>query len=306
MIYSGLFKAKAREALRNHWQTALLIALIVSLPSLLVQGLAAFTGNDLLSRMEQLLIDASVSAAAMDALPDTARAVLSEPGILMMTGLSLLAWIVTPVLALGMNHWVLDRIRGAEEPVSAVFSRVRLFLKSVGLRLFIALKVLLWMLPGIAVCLLAVIPLTRADLSSSSSMLSAAQTSIYMMYGGMAVMLVLGVMGYLYYAVADFILADEPEERVVTCTRRSKMLMKGRRGALLSLMLSFLLWYILVIFVTAMIETMAGTVIALMLQMLGNLFISAYMLTSEGVFYEALRKAPVPQVAVDPPESAGL
>ena len=43
---SGYFKAKARDALKGCWQTALLIALIVNLPGLLAQGISVFTGND--------------------------------------------------------------------------------------------------------------------------------------------------------------------------------------------------------------------------------------------------------------------
>ena len=302
MIYSALFRAKAREALRNHWQTALLIALIVNLPSLLVQGIAAFTNNDLIERLEKLALDAAVSEAAFDAFPDAVRALLTEPGILLMAGLGVLAWLVTPVLSLGMNHWILDRLRGAEEPVSTVFSRLRIFLKSIGLRLFISLKVLLWMLPGIAVSLLSVLPLLNAD---PGSVESAVTGSVWLIWIGMILMLVLGVMAYLYYAAADFILADEPEERVTACARRSKALMKGRRGALLSLVFSFLLWYLLVLFVSSFAAGIAGSVFSLMLQMLGTLWISVYLLAAEGVFYEALRSAPAQQAPAEDPASSG-
>ena len=41
---SSVMKWEAREALKNHWLTALQIALIVNLPSLLVTGIASFTG----------------------------------------------------------------------------------------------------------------------------------------------------------------------------------------------------------------------------------------------------------------------
>ena len=62
MYYSsGFWKRRARAALQNHWLTALLIALIVSLPSLLVQTAAAVTGNDLLGRLQELMLS-SVSA----------------------------------------------------------------------------------------------------------------------------------------------------------------------------------------------------------------------------------------------------
>ena len=289
MNYSALFKAKARAVLQNHWQTALLIALIVNLPTLLVQGIGSFTQTDFLLRLEKLMLDASRSSEAMSSLSESVRALLSDSGILAVLGLNVLAWLVTPALSLGMNHWTLDRIRGQEEPVSTVFSRLGIFLKGIGLRLLITLKVFLWMLPGIAVIALSMFLLFRADSSSREALLSAANTSVMLVWFGMLLMLVLGIMGYLHYAMADFILADEPEERVVACVRRSREMMNGRRSALFSLLLSFILWYLLISFVYAFVAGIAGEVIGLMIQMLGSLFLSVYMLASEGVFYEALR-----------------
>ena len=306
MFFSAVLRAKAREVLRGHWQTALLIALIVNLPTLLVQGIAAFTNNDLLTRLEGLLMDAYVSTAAYLGLSDSVRALLSEPGILAMTGLNILAWLVTPVLSLGMNHWTLNRIRGAEEPVTTVFSRLHIFLKSIGLRLFIVWKVLLWVLPGIAVFALSIIPLLNVSgTGSAQDLASAANMTVMLTWAGIILMLVLGVMGYLYYAQADFILSDEPEERVLSCARRSKEMMKGRRSALMSLMLSFVLWYLLIMILTSFVAGAAGTVAALMLQMLGSLFLSVYMLAAQGVFYEALRRAPAAQLYAEP-EDPGI
>ena len=301
MFFSAAFKAKARAALQQHWQTALLIALIVNLPSLLVQGISAFTNNDLMARLENMALQASGSAAAMNALPESVRSMLSESGIVTMLILSAVAWLVTPVLSVGMTHWTLERLRGQDLPVSAVFSRLRIFLKSIGLRLLIVLKVLLWMLPGLAVFLFSVIPLMRANPGNSGELVSAVNISFHLVSAGMIAMAVLGVMGYLYYAMAEFILADEPEERILSCARRSKMLMKGRRSVLMSLWLSFLLWYLLILMVSSMVAGIAGAVIALVLQMLGSLFLSVYMLASEGVFYEALRLAPAPQIPADTP-----
>ncbi len=298
MFYSAVLKAKARAVLQQHWQTALLIALIVNLPTLLVQGISAFTNNNVMYRLETLIIDASRSTEAMNALPDAVVTMLTETGILVMLALGLLAWLVTPALSLGMNHWTLDRIRGAEEPVSTVFSRLGIFLKGVGLRLLILLRVLLWMLPGLAVMVLAMVLLFRADITSQEAMLSAANTSVMLIWAGIIAMLVLGVMGYLHYALADLILADEPEEKVISCTRRSRELMTGRRGQLLALLLSFILWYFLIMFASSFIAGIAGDVIGLLLQMLGSLFLSVYMLATEGVFYEALRSAPI-QVPAD-------
>ena len=307
MITSAVFRAKARAVLSKHWQAALLIALIVNLPSLLIQGIGTATNTDPLTRVQLLMIEASASTAAMSALPDALLALLSETGVLVMLGLGILVWVVTPALSLGMSHWTLDRIRGMEEPVSTVFSRLRIFLKGIGLRLWITLHVLLWMLPGIAATVLSLIPLYRANPADTASVYSAMRTSSMLLWFGMMLMIVLGAMGYLRYAMADFILADEPEEQVLACARRSREMMNSRRGALAALLLSFLVWYLLIILLSGFIASVFGDVVSLVLQMLGSLFLSVYALTAQGVFYEVLRLAALrpAQAPAESPEESG-
>lgn len=308
MITSAVFRAKARAVLSKHWQAALLIALIVNLPSLLIQGIGTATNTDPLTRVQLLMIEASAGTAAMSALPDALLALLSETGVLVMLGLGILVWVVTPALSLGMSHWTLDRIRGMEEPVSTVFSRLRIFLKGIGLRLWITLHVLLWMLPGIAATVLSLIPLYRANAADTASVYSAMRTSSMLLWFGMMLMIVLGAMGYLRYAMADFILADEPEEQVLACARRSREMMNNRRGALAALLLSFLVWYLLIILLSGFIASVLGDVVSLVLQMLGSLFLSVYALTAQGVFYEVLRLAALrpAHVPAESPEDSGI
>ena len=301
MLISSVFKAKARAALKQHWQTALLIALIVNLPTLLVQGLASFTGSDALARTEEMLLQASAGNISMDTLTGSLQAMMAESGVIAMAGLGILAWLVTPALAAGMDHWTLERLRGRELPVSAVFSRLRIFFKSIGLRLLIILKVLLWMLPGFAVSLVSVFFIFRSAPQTTEDLLSAANLSTQFMSFGIIAMLVLGIMGYLYCAIADLILADEPEEGALSCIRRSKTLMKGRRGKLMSLMLSFLLWYLLIIILSSVVGEISGSVVAILAEMLGSLSLSVYMLAAKGAFYEALRKMPLPDIPADQP-----
>ena len=60
MFYpSGLFRRKALAALKGHWQPALLVALIVNLPTMLMQGFSAFTGNDVLTRLQSVMVTAA-------------------------------------------------------------------------------------------------------------------------------------------------------------------------------------------------------------------------------------------------------
>ena len=148
---SAYFRRKALAALKGRWQTALLIALIVNLPTLLMQGFSAFTGNDPISRLESVIVTASRDGIlTQQLLLDEINALLGSTGFWTVRGLELLAWLVTPCLSLGMYAWLMDRLRGWDGPVSTVFCRMKLFLKAIGLQLMIILKVLLWMLPGMA------------------------------------------------------------------------------------------------------------------------------------------------------------
>ena len=265
---SGVFKAKAREALMNHWQTALLIALIVNLPTLLAQGIAVFTGNDIARRSEDLLIALMRDGQLDNAhILDGLTALMNETGIWLMIGLRAVAWIITPVLSLGMTHWLLLRLRKKEAGVDTVFSRLPVFLKSIGLHLLTALKTLLWMLPGAAVSMLSV---------TTGSML---------IYAGMGIMLVLGVMAALRYALAEYKLADEPETGVLACIRESKRVMAGKKGALLSLEISFIFWYLGEYMVSSLLTGFGGGVLSLMFQMLAGMALSVYITCSVGSFY---------------------
>ena len=111
---SGFWKRRARAALQNHWLTALLIALIVSLPSLLVQTAAAVTENDLLGRLQELMLSSvSVGGNAVDLnrFQTGLEAIRGSTGIWVMQGLYLAAWLLTPCLTLGQVAWLLGRLR---------------------------------------------------------------------------------------------------------------------------------------------------------------------------------------------------
>ena len=58
-IPSAYYRRKALAALKGHWQPALLVALIVNLPTLLMQGFSAFTGNDVFNRLQAVIVAAS-------------------------------------------------------------------------------------------------------------------------------------------------------------------------------------------------------------------------------------------------------
>ena len=285
-IPSAYYRRKALAALKGHWQPALLVALIVNLPTLLMQGFSAFTGNDVFNRLQAVIVAASRDGV-MDrsVLLNEIDAILASTSFWTVRGLEILALLVTPCLALGMYKWLMELLRGQEEPVSAVFSRMRLFFKAIGLQLLVILKVLLWMLPGIAVMAFAAYPAVTAG--TQELQLAALMRFQNMSLPIMLLMIIPGVMAALRYALSEYILAEKPETKILACVRRSRELMNGRKKDLFLLALSFLLWYLLELVISSMLPGVLG----LIFQMLTGLMLNIWMSASICVFYLRLEGA---------------
>ena len=293
---SGFFRAKAREALKGHWQTALLIALIINLPSLLAQGISVFTGNDPMDRLQAIVITSSRDGMLTQTLlRQEITAYLGSSGFWLAAGLNLAAWLITPCLALGMNKWLMDRLRKAPvaDVIEGAFCRVRLFFKAIGLQLLVILKILLWMLPGIALLTGLTIALYQADTAVAVN--NAARTLNAMTLPVILVMAVPGAIAALRYAMAEFILADEPETKITECVRRSKEQMRELKKMLFVLLVSFLIWYLLQLLVASFLSNMGAGVVSLLFQMLTGLALNVYMSGSEAAFYLETRLGKIPK-----------
>lgn len=304
MIFpSSFFKLKARAALKGRWQTALLIALIVNLPTLLVQGVTIFTGNDPLDWLQALVISANRDGVmSRELLLREASVFFRSTGFLACQGLAAAAWLLTPCLSLGMYKWLLDRLHGQDGPVSTVFCRVRSFFKAVGLQLMIILRVLLWALPGAVLVGVGITLALRGQVSGAGS--GSALSLIYFLYlPAMAAIVVPAAMAALRYALAEYMLAEAPETGILACMRRSSEWMKGCRKNLFVLLFSFLPWYLLILFFS---YSLPG-VLSLMIQMLGNLVLSVYLYASLGAFYRSLEgdyASPFPEREPEKDEAA--
>ena len=293
-IPSGYYRKKALAALKGHWQPALLVALIVNLPTLLMQGVSAFTNNDLLSRMESFIVASSRDGRlSPETLMGELNTILSSTFFWSIRGLEIVAMLSTPCLALGMYKWLTDLIRGQEQPVGTVFSRMRYFFRAIGLQLMIILKVILWMLPGIAVSVLLLLPAFRAG-TADARMAALEQAERYYLLP-LLLTVIPGVMAALRYALSEYIMAEKPETRIMACIRRSKDLMKDQKRNLFLLMVSFILWYLLEMLVSSFLPGLVG----LVFQMLAGLALNVYMAASVAVFYLRLDHAAETQESPD-------
>ena len=143
-IPSGYYRRKALAALKGHWQPALLVALIVNLPTMLMQGFSMFTGNDLMDRLGAFIVSASRDGIlTQQTLLQEINTIVASTAFWLIRGLEILAMLVTPCLSLGMYKWLMDLLHGQEQPLNSVFSRMKYFFKALGLELLVILKVLL-------------------------------------------------------------------------------------------------------------------------------------------------------------------
>ena len=202
-----------------------------------------------------------------------------------------------------------------------MISRISIFFKSIGLRLAVSLRVLLWALPGLALCVLSLILLLTAEVPAAEETASVLASNTYAMddlfplfslflllfYMGLMGMIVLGFMSWLRFSQSDFILADEPGESVSSCLSRSKQMMGRRKGSLIGLIMTFAPLYLFIVFGASLPEMLFGgnfgSILSLLLQMLGTLALSVSVLSARGAYYENLR-AVLSQAPVEPVEAS--
>ena len=283
-------KYKARAALQGHWLNALLIALIVNLPTLLTEAIASFTGNDLSNRLltpARDIFSAGITQTAADGFRTQAVAILREPGIQWMLALQLIAKLLTPALALSMLAWMIGRLRGQEDegPLAGAFCRIRYVVKAICQRILMVIKVALWMLPGILLCTggMVLLQIMTNDAQNASAFpIRIAELLLLLGYGLIAV---LGIRAALHYSIADMVLADRPRTGALASIRVSTACMKNRKLELFLLELSFIGWNIAVTLVSSFVGNTAGNVAYLVVQMLGSLALTVYMNTSVAAFY---------------------
>lgn len=219
-------RALARQQLSGKWGMSLLVSLVAGL-----LGASDSQGSGLLSRLSDVLDLAS------DLLPDGILhslpiSTLSGGSTLFMVPLlilSLALWALGCTVLLGRHRYFIGLIAGEKPPFDILFSRFPIFLKALGLNLYMGLLVLAWSLPAIVLLVLAVV-LPRA--SGLMVLLSLAA-------------LVLPIQASLRYVMAPYLMAQYPEKGILESVADSKALMQGQKWRYFVLSLSFIGWVLL-------------------------------------------------------------
>ena len=169
----------------------------------------------------------------------------TQPGLYMVLTLvlSLAVSLATCGLTLGLLAAMINLCRGQDDlRIGAVFSHMGYTLKAFGLGLWVALKTLFWMLPGYVVIFAGLVgTMSSVDMTTGMISESAAGTMVLLMFGGLILMLVLGLPATYRYMMANYILADKPDTGVFACVRESKAMMKGHKWQCFKLIVPIIL-----------------------------------------------------------------
>ena len=233
-------KARAREAIRIDPPTLLMLTFLASLPGLINTTVTTvLQGSGLMSQVYSVLLNAGTDETTEQLwtrVISTASSYFQSSGGRIASAVQVVVWLITPMLSLGLLAGLLKLLRN--EPVSAsdVLSRGGCFFKAIGLQLLIIVKLLLWMVPGLALSLVS-IPVLLWTNSWSLYLL------IFM--AGVVMMMVLGIRAGLHYVLAEPLLADRPDTGILTAVRESVGCMRTRKMAYATLYISFIGWILL-------------------------------------------------------------
>lgn len=176
----------------------------------------------------------------------------------------------------GFNKYILRIIRRRETDYKLLFSGFEKFIKSFLLQLFVGLLTTLWTLPFL-------IPSTI--LLGSAPTLSGLFSIIAMG---------IGIWAYLRYVMAPYFMADDWNLSPMDCIKISAAKMKGNKGQLVYLLITFLGWMFVSILPGALLLGMfptVGFVGGFILDLILNIpsfFVMIYIYVTEGFFYELL------------------
>lgn len=204
------FRKEARERLKGHWGVAILAVLI----TLLLGGMLQHTeyhfsaqDNTTEISIEQLRADGDINAF-MQRLNGNELNIFAgvATGVVVAFCIyALLCLLLGPAVSLGSCVYFTSLARSEPSALSQLFSRTNIWLKALGLRFVTGFFIVLW-------TLLFVIP---------------------------------GIIAAYRYAMAPYIMADNPDIGIMEAIDTSKEMMRGNKGRLFCLELSFIGWSLL-------------------------------------------------------------
>jgi uncharacterized membrane protein len=232
MSTSSLLRRRGLEALHGHWQTALLITFAAGIFSLALSVLQEY-----ISSVTGFL------PSQFGLFSEWGAQISPYQGTYYV--LTLLALLFGPVLGIGLNHYYLELHFGREASFSLLFSRMQIFGKCLGQTIVMGLLISFWALIIYFPCVFLLILIGLI--------------SPFMIFIIALASTVSGLMAFYRYAMAPYLMAEDPELGVMDTIRQSKEMMEGNKGRLFYLHLSFIGWELLAVGLVILLGSLLGT-----------------------------------------------
>ncbi|MEA5058766.1 MAG: DUF975 family protein, partial [Candidatus Pelethousia sp.] len=188
MRNSKAFRTLARQRLKGKWGISVLVTFVASL----LGGTSSGGGGSSAGSSVSNAVDAdgafSSEVTAFFSNPAVISALIGIITIAALVGIAL--FVIGAAVELGHCRYYIGLMGGESPEFGILFSRFHIFLKALGLRLYMGLFIFLW-------SLLFIIP---------------------------------GIIAAYRYAMAPYLMAQYPEKGIVECVQDSKALMNGHKG----------------------------------------------------------------------------
>ena len=183
---------------------------------------------------------------------------------------SILSFIITGPLMLGWYLFFLMLARGQPGSVGMIFDGFKQFGTGFLAYLLMALLVFAWALPGIVVIIVMAVfslkPILAGEVPSVGTMVILVPLAI--------LALIPAIIAQFRYSMTYFVINATPGIGPMTAIQRSSQIMRGNKWKLFCLQCRFIGWSILCLFTLG----------------IGFLWLTPYIMTSQGAFYEELTK----------------
>ncbi|MDO5112184.1 MAG: DUF975 family protein [Clostridia bacterium] len=259
MFTSKEYRGIARNKLKGHWGLSILVTFVACLlggnsggsgGSTAGGGSGAASGY---TAGSQGAVDSTQSAVdslvqLMQENPAMVATVTAIVGVVMI--IALVLYVIGGAVELGHNAYYIDLCTNREPGFDVLFSRFKIFLKALGLRLYMSLFTALW-------TLLFIIP---------------------------------GIIAAYRYAMAPYIMGQDPNVGIREAVNRSKAMMAGNKWRLFCLHLSFIGWVF----------------VGLLTLGIGMLWVNPYMQAATASFYLDVSGQGIPAEPQMQPEPQGV
>lgn len=259
---------RARAALKGQWPVAMPMGFVTGILYTILQIVMNLSLTPSMEKMTVLIEQGYPLEYVLQWAQESMLPMIVPMGILWLASIML-----TPALSMGMHAYSLKLLRGQQGQFADLFSRMKIFCKTICLSFMVNLRVFLWMLLGMAAYAAVVFALTYTG--SAELMMT--------LVPALATLAVLpGVIAMFRYMMADYAMADEPTMGVNAAIRLSKQMMKKRKLRLLSLLVG---WTLVNQLGGSLLQMFFGSILGMALGMLLSLACSVYIEVLKASFF---------------------